>query len=58
MLAGSIDGMTLPTYTENIGGSSFQIAQQPEADAVLANFRAGVAFDSQPIQVEVPCRRS
>ncbi len=53
LLAGSIDGMTLPTYTENIGGSSFQIAQQPEADAVLANFRAGVAFDSQPIQVEV-----
>lgn len=53
LLAGSIDGMTLPTYSENIGGSSFQIAQQPEADAVLANFRAGVAFDSQPIQVEV-----
>ncbi len=53
LLAGSIDGTTRPTYSENIGGSSFQIAQQPEADAVLANVRAGVAFDSQPIQVEV-----
>jgi len=53
LLAGSIDGATLPTYTESIGGSSFQIARQPEADAMLANFRAGVPFDNQPLQVEV-----
>lgn len=53
LLAGSIDGATLPTYSENIGGTSFQIAQQPEADAVLANFRSGIAFDNQPIQVQV-----
>lgn len=53
LLAGSIDGATLPTYTENIGGSSYQIAKQPEADAMLANFRAGLAFDDQPLRVEV-----
>jgi len=53
ILAGSIDGVTLPTYSETIGGASFQIAQQPEADAVLANFRAGVPFANQPLQIEV-----
>jgi polyisoprenyl-teichoic acid--peptidoglycan teichoic acid transferase len=53
IIAGSIDGATLPTYSENIGGSSFQIAKQPEADAMLANFRAGVPFANQPLQVEV-----
>jgi LCP family protein required for cell wall assembly len=53
VITGSIEGATLPTYSENIGGSSFQIAQQPEADAMLANFRSGKAFDDQPLQVRV-----
>jgi LCP family protein required for cell wall assembly len=53
IVAGSIDGATLPTYSESIGGSSFQIAQQPEADAMLANFRAGIPFADQSLQVEV-----
>jgi LCP family protein required for cell wall assembly len=53
ILAGDIDGATLPTYTENIGGVSFQIAQQPEADAMLANFRAGRLLESRPLVVEV-----
>ena len=53
ILAGAIDGATLPTYTESIGGASFQIAQQPEANAMLANFRAGRALAEQPIRVEV-----
>jgi anionic cell wall polymer biosynthesis LytR-Cps2A-Psr (LCP) family protein len=53
VVAGSIEGATLPTYGENIGGSSFQIAQQPEADAMLANFRSGSDFASQPLRVEV-----
>lgn len=53
IITGSIDGVTLPTYSENIGGSSFQIAQQPEADAVLANFRSGQPFTDQPLQVRV-----
>jgi LCP family protein required for cell wall assembly len=53
ILAGSIDGVTLPTYSESIGGVSFQIMEQPEADAVLANFRAGLPFANQPLQIEV-----
>lgn len=53
LLAGSIDGATLPTYSESINGVSFQIAQQPEADAMLANFKAGRALAEQPIRVEV-----
>lgn len=53
ILAGSIDGATLPTYSESIGGASFQIAQQPEAGAMLANFRAGRVLAEQPIRVEV-----
>jgi len=53
IITGSIDGATLPTYTENIGGSSFQIAQQPEADAMLANFMSGRPFADQPLQVRV-----
>jgi LCP family protein required for cell wall assembly len=55
VIAGSIEGTTLPTYTENIGGVSFQIAQQPEADQVLAEFRTGSLADaeSEPLQLEV-----
>lgn len=53
ILAGSIDGATLPTYSESINGVSFQIAQQPEADVMLANFEAGRALAEQPIRVQV-----
>lgn len=53
ILSGSIDGVTLPTYGQTIDGSSYQIAQQPEADAVLANFRAGGELADQPLRVEV-----
>jgi LCP family protein required for cell wall assembly len=53
IITGSIDGATLPTYSENIGGTSFQIAQQPEADTMLANFRSGKPFDDQPLQLRV-----
>lgn len=58
IITGSIDGATLPTYTESIGGSSFQIAQQPEADTMLANFRSGrpltdQASAEQPLQLRV-----
>jgi LCP family protein required for cell wall assembly len=53
IITGSIDSATLPTYSENIGGSSFQITQQPEADAMLANFRSGRPFTDQPIQIRV-----
>ena len=53
ILAGGIDGATLPTYTESNGGVSYQIAQQPEADAMLANFRAGRPLDTRPLRLEV-----
>lgn len=53
ILAGSIEGMTLPTYTENIGGASYQIAQQPEADEMLARFRGGEAVADRPLRLEV-----
>lgn len=53
VLTGSIEGVTLPTTTDNIGGVSYQIADQPEADAVLANFRSGEPFANQPLRVEV-----
>lgn len=53
VLAGSIEGDTLPTYTENIGGASYQIAQQPEADAMLADFRRGESLSEEPLRLEV-----
>ncbi len=53
IVAGSIEGMTLPTYTENIGGASFQIVQQPEADEMLAEFRGGEAVADRPLRIEV-----
>lgn len=53
VVAGSIEGMTLPTYTENIGGASYQIAQQPEADEMLAEFRGGEAVADRPLRLEV-----
>lgn len=53
IVAGSIEGMTLPTYTENIGGASYQIAQQPEADEMLAEFRGGNAVADRPLRLEV-----
>ena len=53
ILAGSIEGMTLPTYTENIGGASYQITQQPAADEMLAEFRGGEAVADGPLRLEV-----
>jgi polyisoprenyl-teichoic acid--peptidoglycan teichoic acid transferase len=53
IITGSIDGATLPTFSENIGGSSFQIAQQPEADVMLANFRSGRPFADEALQLRV-----
>lgn len=55
IITGSIEGETLPTYSESINGASFQIMKQPEADEVLAAFRAGtsVVDDDQPLRVEV-----
>ena len=53
ILAGSIEGTTLPTYGKTIDGKSVLIADDPDASAVLANFRAGITFSSQPLRVQV-----
>ncbi|TDI50847.1 MAG: LytR family transcriptional regulator [Acidobacteria bacterium] len=53
ILTGSIEGATLPTYGMTIDGRSVLIADEPDASAVLANFRAGTVFSSQPLRVQV-----
>jgi polyisoprenyl-teichoic acid--peptidoglycan teichoic acid transferase len=53
IITGAVDGATLPTFTENIGGTSFQIAQQPEADVMLANFKSGRPFAEEPLEIRV-----
>jgi len=53
ILAGSIEATTLPANGTSIGGRSVLIAEEPEAGAVLANFRAGIAFSSQPLRLHV-----
>jgi polyisoprenyl-teichoic acid--peptidoglycan teichoic acid transferase len=53
ILAGSIDGETLPTYGDTVDGRSVQIAREPEASTMLANFRAGNSFADQPLRLEV-----
>lgn len=54
ILTGSIDGETLPTTGQTIGGQSVQVAKEPEASAVLADFSAGTSVvDSEPLVLEV-----
>lgn len=53
IVTGSIDGATLPTFGRTIAGRSVQIADEPDASAMLANFRAGVSFGEQTIRVKV-----
>ena len=53
ILTGSIEGTTLPTYGQTIDGRSVLIADEPDASAVLANFRTGTALSSQPLRVQV-----
>jgi LCP family protein required for cell wall assembly len=53
ILTGSIEGATLPTRTDSIGSQSVEIAVEPEAGTMLANFRAGNPFASQPLRIEV-----
>ena len=45
VLTGSIEGATLPTYSQNVGGSSVQIADEPAAGTMLANFRSGARLE-------------
>jgi LCP family protein required for cell wall assembly len=54
IITGSIAGETLPTTGRTIGGRSVQIAKEPEASAVLADFRTGsTVAATQPLSLEV-----
>ncbi|HET9260287.1 MAG TPA: LCP family protein [Acidimicrobiia bacterium] len=54
IITGSIDGETLPTTSQTIGGRSVQVVKEPEASAVLASFRVGSSVvDAEPLTLEV-----
>jgi LCP family protein required for cell wall assembly len=53
IITGTIEGETLPTYGDTVDGRSVQIASDPEASNMLANFRAGNSFADQPLRIEV-----
>jgi len=53
VLVGGIEGATLPTTGKTINGASVLVAKEPEAGAMLANFRAGRALAEQPLRIQV-----
>ena len=53
ILTGSVDGATLPSVTRTIDDLSVQVAMEPDASTMLANFRAGVALAEQPLRIQV-----
>ena len=53
ILAGSIDGVTLPTSGATKEGKSVVVIKEPEAGAVLANFRSGSALSGQVVRIQV-----
>lgn len=53
ILTGSIEGSTLPTRGTTIGGASVQIAQEPEASEMLAEFRSGSVQTETTLRVAV-----
>jgi len=53
VLTGPVVGATLPTEGRTIDGRSVVVADEPEASAMLANFRAGVPLAETPLRLEV-----
>lgn len=53
VLTGDIEGATLPATGRTINGASVVVIKEPEAGAMLANFRAGRALAEQPIRLQV-----
>jgi LCP family protein required for cell wall assembly len=53
LITGSVDGMTLPTTGATIRGSSVQMAKEPEASEMLAQFRSGSVSTATPLVLEV-----
>jgi polyisoprenyl-teichoic acid--peptidoglycan teichoic acid transferase len=53
IIVGDIEGATLPTTGRTIDGASVLVIKEPEAGAMLANFRAGRALTEQPLRIQV-----
>jgi anionic cell wall polymer biosynthesis LytR-Cps2A-Psr (LCP) family protein len=53
ILVGEIEGATLPTTGRTVDGASVVVIKEPEASAMLANFRAGRALADQPLRLQV-----
>jgi polyisoprenyl-teichoic acid--peptidoglycan teichoic acid transferase len=53
ILTGDIEGATLPTTGKSVNGASVLVAKEPEAGAMLANFRAGNTLAEQPLRLQV-----
>ncbi len=53
ILTGSTEGSTLPTSGASIGGRSVQVAKEPEASEMLAEFRSGAATTETPLRLAV-----
>ncbi len=53
IITGSVEGMTLPTTGATIRGSSVQMAKEPEASEMLAQFRSGAVSTVRSLNVQV-----
>jgi LCP family protein required for cell wall assembly len=53
IITGDIESATLPTAGKSVNGASVLVAREPEAGAMLANFRAGNALAAQPLRLQV-----
>ena len=53
ILVGGIDAATLPTDGANIDGKSVVVIREPDAGAMLANFRAGAPLAEQQLRLQV-----
>ncbi len=53
ILAGGIEGATLPVDGANRDGRSVVVARQPDAAEMLANFRSGLSLAAQPLRIQV-----
>lgn len=53
IITGDIEGATLPVEGASIEGKSVLIAKEPDAGAMLANFRAGRVLSEEPVRLQV-----
>ena len=53
ILGGNVDGATLPVVGGSVGGASVVHRDDPAAETMIQNFKAGRPFADQPIRVTV-----